>query len=391
MRENEIHLTLERMEKFMRGIEVGYKIIHVGGTNGKGSVCQFIYSMLRRKYSTGVYTSPHLHRVNERIVVDGVEIKDEEIERYAFLKEYGFTYFEALTALAILYFNDKKVDYAIMEVGLGGRLDATNVLQPYLTIITNISMEHEKYLGKSISSIALEKAGIIKNAPVITAARGKALDVIKKVAEERGVDVYVVGEDIKWKNRGKGKFVVESSATYEIETKMVGRFQGENVAIAVKAGEILGVERKDIIEGIKNAEWHGRMEKIGKFILDGCHNPAAVSAFASSIKEFDFDWLVIIFGVMSDKNVREMIKNLPEAKEYIATTINNERAMDAGEIAKIGGMMGKKFSISKNVGEAIDMAREAAGENDMICIVGSLYLVGEARKILMRLHKIGCK
>ena len=381
LRENEIRLTLKRMKKFMEGKKVNYKVIHVGGTNGKGSVCQLIYSILRRKYSTGIYTSPHLHKVNERIVVDGFEIKNDEIERYAFLKSYEFTYFEALTAMAILYFMEKEVDYAIMEVGLGGRLDATNVLSSCLTIITNVSLEHEKYLGKSISSIAKEKAGIIKDAPVITACKGEALRVVRKVAEERGVNVYVVGEDVRWKRDGK-KFVVESEEAYELETKMHGEFQGENIAIAVKAGEILGMERDDIIEGVKNAQWHGRMERIGKFLLDGCHNPAAVFAFASSVKGFDFDGLVIIFGAMRDKNVREMISNLPEAKGYIATRAKNVRAMDPVEIEKIGREVGKKFYVSGDVKEAMEMAERMAGKNDLICIVGSLYIVGEARKIL---------
>ncbi len=382
LKENQIDLSLERMRDFMKGKIIDYRIVHVGGTNGKGSVSRFIYSILRRKYSTGIYTSPHLNRINERIVVDDEEIGNEEIEEYAFLRNHNFTYFEALTAMAILYFADRKVDYAIMEVGMGGRLDATNVLPSYLTIITNVSMEHERYLGKNISSIAREKAGIIKEAPVITACKGKALKVIKKIARERGVEIYVIGEDVKWRKTGKGKFTVESGEKYELETKMPGIFQGENIAMAVKAGEILGMSKDDIIEGVKNAEWPGRMERIGKFLLDGCHNPAAVSAFSASLEDFDFDELVIIFGVMRDKNVATMIENLPEAKAYIATGMKNERAMKAEEIAEVAKGLGRKFFISGNVKDAIAMAEKMAGKNDLICIIGSLYLVGEARKIL---------
>jgi len=384
LKENRIDLSLSRMKNFMEGKKICYGVIHVGGTNGKGSVSRYIYSILRRKYSAGIYTSPHLHRVNERIVVNDVEIGDEEIEKYAFLSRYNFTYFEALTAMAILYFQDKKVDYAVMEVGLGGRLDATNVIPSSLTIITNVSLEHEAYLGKSISSIAEEKAGIIKNAPVITACRGEALDVVKRIAEERGVEVYVVGEDIKWRRIAEGKFLVESNEKYELKTKLSGIFQGENIAMAVKAGELLGMKREDIIEGIKNTEWHGRMERVGRFLLDGCHNPAAVSAFASSLQDFDFDGLIIIFGVMKDKNVAAMISELPEARAYIATTAKNERAMKAEKIAEEGRKLGREFYISKNIEEAIDMASGMARENDIICIIGSLYLVGESRKILKR-------
>ena len=164
LKEEKIKLGLERMQKFIE--ETGkpkYNVIHVGGTNGKGSVCQFIANILMEDgKKVGVYTSPHLERVNERIVVNGDEIKNSEIESYSHLKKYNFTYFEALTAIAIDYFQKKQVDYAVFEVGLGGRLDATNVLQACITIITNVAMEHENYLGNSIEKIAMEKAGIIK-------------------------------------------------------------------------------------------------------------------------------------------------------------------------------------------------------------------------------------
>lgn len=383
LKENIIDLSLKRMKKFVSNEgKMNYEVIHVGGTNGKGSVCQFIASVLGRKYKVGVYTSPHLERVNERIVVNGKEIEDEEIAKYEYLKKYGFTYFEALTAVAILYFKEKKVDYAVMEVGLGGRYDATNIVNPTITIITNVAKEHEKYLGNDIVSIAREKAGIIKDTPVITAARGKALEVIKKVAKERGVELYTIGKDVVWRKTGRRKFVVQSEEKYEVESRLYGNFQGENIAIAVKACELLDIEKQDIVDGIKNARWPGRMEKIGKFLLDGCHNPHAIEAFVSSLEDFDYEQLTIIFGAMRDKDLEEMIKRLPEGK-YIAVKIENERATEPEKIAKIGEKYGKKFHVAENVAKAIKIADEMAGENDMVCIIGSLYLVGEARKILL--------
>ncbi|MEM2935540.1 MAG: folylpolyglutamate synthase/dihydrofolate synthase family protein, partial [Candidatus Thermoplasmatota archaeon] len=377
-----ISLGLERMEKFIkeRG-KTKYKCIHVGGTNGKGSVCHFIYNILRQNYRVGLYTSPHLERLNERIIVDDVEISNEEIEKYKYLKNYNFTYFEALTAIAIDYFEKKNVDYAVFEVGLGGRLDATNVIEPEISIITNVSLEHENFLGKDIASIAKEKAGIIKNATVITACKGEALEVIKNIAEEKNVDLYIVGKDVKWKKIEKNKFLIEADEIYSVETKMNGIFQGENIAIAVKAGELLGLEKEKIVSGIEKTFLPGRMEKIGKFILDGCHNPKAIESFSSAIYDFDYKSLILIFGAMKDKNIPEMVSRLPQATLYIATKSSSERAMEAGVIAKIGKKYGIDFIVKRNIKEAISFAEEI-GKDKLICIIGSLYLVGEARKII---------
>ncbi|MBC7128442.1 MAG: bifunctional folylpolyglutamate synthase/dihydrofolate synthase [Thermoplasmatales archaeon] len=380
LNENKISLSLERMEKFIidRG-KTKYKCIHVGGTNGKGSVCHFIYNILREDHKVGLYTSPHLERLNERIVIDGIEISNDEIEKYKYLTRYNFTYFEALTAIAIEHFENRDVDYGVFEVGLGGRLDATNVIEPEISIITNVSLEHENFLGKDIVSIAREKAGIIKNSPVVTACKGEALELIKNVAEEKNVELYVVGRDVKWEKIGN-KFLIDADEKYSVETKMQGIFQGENIAIAIKAGELLGIDKEKIIDGIKKTFLPGRMEKIGNFILDGCHNPAAIEAFSKSI--VDYNKLIIIFGAMRDKNIPEMIKRLPKARAYIATKSSSERAMPAGEIAGVGAKNGVSFIVKEEVGEAISFAEEIANKNEVICIIGSLYLVGEARKIM---------
>ncbi len=381
--EHVIDLSLSRMRAFIG--EYGkpeYDIIHVGGTNGKGSVCHFIGSILQRNHTVGMFTSPHLERVTERITVNGVEISEEELQAYEYLKKYRFTYFEALTAVALLHFRDKHVDHAVLEVGLGGRCDATNVVDAAVTVITNVAKEHERFLGRTAAAIAREKAGIITHAPVVTACRGEALEVIREVAAEKNVPVYVVGEDIIWKRKDRRRFVVEADDSYVIQSPLDGIFQGENIALAVKVGEILGMGRDDIISGIAHARLPGRMEKMGRFLLDGCHNPHAVQAFARSLEEYDYRRLVILFGVMRDKNVREMIRKLPDAERYIAVTVGNERSMDAEHIARIGRELGKPFEVGGGMAEALDMAGRESSDGDLICIVGSLYAVGEARKIL---------
>ncbi len=384
LKENVIDLSLKRMHLFISQYgEPSYRIIHVGGTNGKGSVCQFIYSILKRKHKVGLYTSPHLEKVNERIIVNDEMIGDDEIEKYAHLKKFGFTYFEALTAIALLYFGEKNVDYAVMEVGLGGRLDATNVVKADITIITNVAMEHEQFLGGSIEKIAAEKTGIIGKAPVITAAKGRALEIIEREAMKRGVDLYVVGREIKWERKGGNKFLIESNERYEVESPLYGSFQGENIAIAIKACELLGIEKEDIVKGIEEARWPGRMEVVSNFLIDGAHNPHAIEAFSSSVNEMG-DVGIIIFGAMKDKNIEEMIKRLPEAKAYFAVEIDNERAIESEEIAAIGRKCGRKFIVKKNLEEAVELAERMVSKDELICIVGSLYLAGEARKILKK-------
>jgi len=376
-----IKLGLERMEYLLSFIlPLKYKIIHVGGTNGKGSVCQYLGNILRQEgYDVGIYTSPHLERINERIVINGKEISDEELKKHAefFMdKDVGITFFECLTVIALKHFNGK-VDFAIMEVGLGGRYDATNVVSPMLTIITNVSKEHESFLGDDIKSIASEKAGIIKNAPVITAAKGKALGVIQKKAKERNVPIIIVGRDVKWKHKSKNSFVIKGKETYEIDSPLQGIFQGENIAISIASAELLGLSKEAIIKGIKKTKWHGRMEKIGQFILDGAHNPEAIKMLRKSLKDFSYKNIYIIFGVMKDKNIEGMIDELPPCKKIFTTMVKNERACNSKKLASMA-----KAIPTENVEEAIKKAMKEAGKDDIICITGSLYVVGEARKIV---------
>ncbi len=375
---------LERMEKVMAGFSPNYRIIHVGGTNGKGSVCQFIGKILQEEgHRVGIYSSPHLERMNERISINGKEINDKELSQLAGVitaEDDGLTFFEATTAISLMYFNGR-VDFAILEVGLGGRYDATNIINADITAITNISMDHEDYLGRSIKEIAAEKAGIIKGGNVVTACRGTSLDVIKNKARECNARLHVIGRDVTWNRISPGKFTVKSNEEYKIETDLDGLFQGDNIAIAVRSAELLGIGKKSIIRGIKKASLPGRMEKIGQFLLDGAHNPAAIKALKEAMKDYNYNRLFIIFGVMRDKDIASMIESLPKGY-VIATSAGGGRAAEADTLADMLEKEGREYTKTEDVCHAIEEARKMAGDNDMICITGSLYLVGKARAML---------
>ena len=401
----DVKLGLERIKFLMEAVEnpqENYKVIHVGGTNGKGSVCKFIASVLHKAgYRVGLYTSPHLRRYSERIVVDGKEISEREIEEEIdeirdaveelMRKGDEPTFFEITTAIALDYFSKKNVDFAVIEVGLGGKLDATNVVNPAISIITNVSLDHSNYLGNSIEEIAMEKAGIIKGAPVITAANGKALDVIMRVAREKGADVSVVGNDA-WRRLSfdtdsqtfliKGKF-----RDYELKTKMLGSFQGENLAISIYAIEDLqmhGVYMSDddIINGILETRNPGRMELLRKdpiILLDGAHNPSGMEALVKSLKDFDYERLILIIGILADKDIKGILsKIIPKADVVISTQPRNRRACSAYKLAKFIENFGKRAIVEPRVKESVKKALDIAGEKDLICVTGSLYTVGEA-------------
>ncbi len=369
----EIDLSLKRMNEFKKEWKQNFKAIHVGGTNGKGSVSHFIAGTISKKYKVGLYTSPHLQRVNERIKINGEEIKDDELESYRWLCKYNFTYFEALTAMALKYFEERSVDYAVIEVGMGGRYDATNIVEPEITIIANVAIEHTQWLGDSVEKIAREKAGIIKGAPVITACKGKALEVIKRIAKEKGSEIYVEGEHFKWSRYHNG-FLIESNEKYFIKPKMNALYQGSNIAMAVKALELLDMEKDVIIEGIESVTIPARMERIGRFIIDGAHNPAAIKALVMAMEEMKIE-PIVIFGAMKDKDVKKMIEFLlPIAKKLIVTKARNDRAMEPEKISEFHPSI-----VAKNVEEAIEIAEKMDGD---IAIVGSLYLAGEARSFI---------
>ncbi len=401
-----IKLGLDRIKDICNKLgnpQNSYKIVHVGGTNGKGSVCRFLESVLVTSgYKVGAYTSPHLQRFSERIVVNKKEISEAEIVKLLvkvkpiieqMINENNTpTYFEIVTAIAFQFFKEKNVDFAIIEVGLGGRYDATNIVNPIVTIITNVSYEHQNILGDKIEDISYEKAGIIKKGiPIITAATGKALDVIKKVASENNSTITIIDSD-SWKKIRSGleyqEYQVNGSLKeYNVKTSMLGKYQGENIAITINAIETLQmngvyITDENIIEAFLKTNNPGRMEIVGFkpiILLDGAHNVAGITSLKITLKEnFLYNKLILIIGILSDKNIQAILDIIiPAADIIIVTKSQTSRAFDP---FLLKDMIGKKEVIVKEkINEAIKYAKTIAKHNDLICITGSLYTVGEAR------------
>ena len=405
-----IKLGLERITYICEKLgnpQNSYKIIHIGGTNGKGSVCKYLESVLFESgYSVGVYTSPHIQRFSERFVVNKKEISESDVVLLVekikpiiddmIKNKNNPTFFEIATAMAFEYFKQKKVDFAIVEVGLGGRFDATNIVDPLVSIITNVSLEHQDRLGKTIEEISFEKAGIIKkNIPVFTAAKDDALDVIKKVAKEKNASITIVGNNYK-KIKGGIDWqefqIVGSLKTYNVKTSIGGSFQGENIALSIATVEQLQmngvyVTDKAIIEGIGKTVNPGRMELFSfepLILLDGAHNIAGITALKKTLKEdFVYDKLILVIGILSDKNIKEMLEIItPIAEVVIVTKSQNSRAEDPKKLKEI--INGKEVFVKDRISDAIDYAKEIASKKDIICITGSLFTVGEARDYLQK-------
>ncbi len=345
-----------------------FRAVLIAGTNGKGSVAKLLSAMMPE---AGLYTSPHLVRLNERIRIGEREISDNDLkgvfqkvqDAAATAKDllYPPTYFEMVTAMAFLYFRGR-VKFAVLEVGLGGRLDATNIVDQDVSVITSIGVDHQAFLGDTIEAIAAEKAGIIKRTEPVVAGPSADLPVIREKAGARFIRAST--EDLeRYPN---------------LRPRLLGRHQLENIAVAIRTAELLGVPEDDIVRGVNTATWPGRLETLGRFILDGAHNVPAAAALAAFLGEFYPGGVWIIFGVMADKQFEEMIDILkPHANQFIFTRPQSSRAKDPVDLQKlVPGSHGASTAI-----EAIDHARTHAPAESTILICGSLYLIGEARLI----------
>ncbi len=378
-----------------------FDAVLVAGTNGKGSIAALIASVLGRAgYRVGLYTSPHLVDVRERIQVGGRLISRGDLrERAGEVREAvreDVTYFEFTTALAFLHFLRAGVDVAVLEVGLGGRLDATNVVRPKVGVISNISLEHRAYLGRRLADIAREKAGIVKpGGRLVTAARQKAvLETLEAIARERGARIYRVGRDIRVRVRGDGVFSyfgLERNIP-ELRLGLRGRHQVINAACAVGAVELLEgggfrVDEESIREGIAACRWPGRLEVLREnpaVVIDGAHNPAGASSLRKALEEdFPRRRLILVFGVLSDKDHRGMLRRLvPLADHVIVTRPREDRALPPGVAARFVRGMGKRVEVVEKSEQALAHALALAGKDDLVLVTGSLYLVGEARSRL---------
>lgn len=392
-----------------------YRKVHITGTNGKGSVTAMLSGILTQSgLHTGMFTSPHLVSYTERIQVDGQPISEEDFARYLsylktkirHMKEMDFdspTQFEVLTALAFWYFADKNVDYAVIEVGLGGLLDSTNVIRPEVSVITNVTLEHADKCGGTLEGVAMHKAGIIKDGvPVVTAAEGMPLEIIEKTAEEKNADVFVAGRDFyvqELETEDDVQSFEFSSAligvtNWHYDVPLLGKYQRQNSALAVMTAELLRnndehITPESIAQALELIRWPGRFEKVmlGKqrVIIDGAHNPAGMQALRSSLDEyFPAEPRVFVMGILHDKNIRKMTAALLRPTDIVVLTKpDSERAAETAEVA--GCIQVQHLEQYDDMQEALDRGIELANEEKLLCLTGSLYLIGELRaKVLAK-------
>ena len=387
------------------------KTIHIGGTNGKGSVASFTASALMKAgYTVGLYTSPHLVRFTERIRINQREISQERVIKLTGIIRSqaenlkSITFFEFTTAMALLYFVEEKVDMAILEVGMGGRLDATNVIHPFLSIVTNIALDHQQYLGNTISKIAFEKAGIIKkrNILITAATQPGVLHLFRKRCQNFNTELFQVGKHFKGIEKGPG--VMDYQGRWwklsRLTIGLAGPHQVTNATTALGALEILKekgyrINEKAIRQGLKDVHWPGRLEVMRKkplVILDGAHNPAAIKMLKESIRgrgepparpHFHYKRMILVLGIMRDKDLGQIIKEIvPFAYKVILTCPHLDRSSPPALLQKHAQRWCADIECIDEVQEAVASALAQAGKDDLVLITGSLFTVGEAREFL---------
>ena len=358
-------LGLERMERVasqFNNPEHGLRVIHIAGTNGKGSTVAMLAQVLQEAgYSVGTYTSPHLVDFRERIQINGKMIsKDDFLRIFEQLKETDLTFFEFITMLAFLYFQEKKPDFVLLEVGCGGELDATNICIPEISVLTRISLDHQEFLGCfTLEDIAKTKSGIIKKASVFTCNEENILDMIKEKCKQQKVNLVATHD-------------------YHGDVSLKGEFQRENAGLASVVGKFLGVSDENIQKGIANTKWIGRIDWIeDNVLIDGAHNEAGIGALVDYLKTLEYDKLVVVFGVCENKDYKKFLELLPYDK-LILSKAGLDRAVDPKEIQKEIDIC----EIVVNPKDALDRAKELVGEKDLILVTGSLYLIGDLLKQL---------
>jgi dihydrofolate synthase/folylpolyglutamate synthase len=361
-------------------------------------------------FRTGLYTSPHLVSVEERVRVNGQQIGPGEfcilLDRIRGTIDdlkasgrlvYHPTFFEVLTALAFLHFAERKVDVAVLETGMGGRFDATNVVRPLVSVITTISRDHEKHLGSTLRQIAFEKAGIVKpGVPVVCGVpKGVALGEIRRWARERSAPFFPAfgaGRTLEVRRTGGGfRFRYASGADeYAFTPGLAGRYQGENAAVAIAAAEVLNrvwrpLQKSKILRGVREARWEGRLETVSRrplVILDGAHNEEGAGSLAAHIKDVIRRPVILVFAVMKDKDIRTMAGRLfPQVRTVILTQVPNKRSALPAEILESVPEFKDKILLQPDVTKAVCLAlAESAGRTPVV-IAGSLFLVGEVKKL----------
>ncbi|UCD28052.1 MAG: bifunctional folylpolyglutamate synthase/dihydrofolate synthase [Planctomycetota bacterium] len=414
---NTANFNLARMNRLLSGVgnpHKGFRSVHIAGTKGKGSTATMLASMLINcGLKVGLYTSPHLIDVRERIQINGEMISESDLTRIMAkiaqaVKKLGKdepTYFEILTTAAFLCFAEKKVDLAIVEAGVGGRLDSTNVVKPEVCAITSISIDHVYQLGDSLAKIAEEKAGILKSGiPAVSAPQpNEVRQAIQRVADKVKAPLRFTGQDIEFSFRfestralgphNRVSLTTSSSRFEHLPVPLLGDHQAINCGLALSIMAILkerGLEIEDqaAIEGLSKARLPGRMEIVHdnpRILVDGAHNAASVEALMRAIgQNIPYDSMVVIFGCQADKDVSGMLGHIRlGADKVIFTAAGSPRAMDPVELAaEYTERTGKMAQVAETLEDALDIAERAVTREDIICITGSFYLVGHAKKVV---------
>jgi dihydrofolate synthase/folylpolyglutamate synthase len=401
---------LERMEALARAMgdpQLAVRSVHIAGSKGKGSTAAITHSILKNAgFNSGLYTSPHLGSFRERIRINDAYISEDDVARLTEkirpvigkMDKMRPSFFEVYTLLACLYFAENRIDFAVYETGLGGRLDATNVVRPLVSAITPISYEHTDKLGYTLGEIAFEKAGIIKDGSVCVSARQEkeAFETISKVCAERRAKLITVGRDITFEEISSGDdgSVFDVSGISEkynmLECSLLGTHQIANAALSIGIIESMGssgvhIPEDAVRKGIKNAVWPGRLEVMSRnptVVLDGAQNRASARALAESVKKiFRYDKLKLVMGVSRDKDIKGIIEELEPISDSIVLTKSrvSERAEDPKKIASLMGACRESIA-TESVDEAMDLALSSASNNDLVLVTGSLFVVGEARE-----------
>ncbi|MCX5917700.1 MAG: bifunctional folylpolyglutamate synthase/dihydrofolate synthase [Deltaproteobacteria bacterium] len=426
-----IKLGLANITALLRHLgnpHAGLRAVHIAGSNGKGSTAAFLTSILRQAgYRVGLYTSPHLIDFAERIQVNGVPISEDRVVRLTDRirevvgdmdksgelwpdssisslpadfdpKKATLTFFEFTTAMAFVHFREERVDLAVLETGMGGRLDATNVIDPLLALISPISLEHQQYLGKTLLQVAGEKAGIIKpGRPLFTTARQpRVVALLQEKCREVQAPFYAHGRDFRGRKTGPRlmNFRGRHHRWKGFRLGLAGSHQVLNASLSLAAAEMLLemgflLKEEHLRNGLAETKWPGRLERVGgspPILLDGAHNPGGTRVLKQALEEeFPRRRLILVLGIMADKEIPKMMPNLvPLADLLILTRPHMERAASLELLRKHVSPWEKPTLEIADVGGAVEKAMGEAGREDLVVVTGSLYTVGEARAYLIR-------